>query len=73
MQKPFFFCSFDYLQISYTDKQTTDVLKTICGDKTDTTYTITFAVEVIVLKFHTDSKNQEKGFYLTFELTTDGK
>ncbi|KAL9986774.1 hypothetical protein ACROYT_G000968 [Oculina patagonica] len=62
-------CSFDYLQISYKDKQTTDVLKTICG-KTDTTYTIPFAVEVIVLKFHTDSKNQEKGFYLTFKLIT---
>ena len=31
------------------------------------------AGDVAVLTFHTDHKNQEKGFNITFEFTPDGK
>ncbi|KAL9986761.1 hypothetical protein ACROYT_G000954 [Oculina patagonica] len=62
-------CSFDYLKIFHKTNQKTRVWETLCGDMTGREFFRANAGGVAVFTFHTDHKNQEKGFNITFKFT----
>ncbi|KAL9986749.1 hypothetical protein ACROYT_G000939 [Oculina patagonica] len=60
-------CSYDYLKIVHKINQKTSLLALLCGEKTRKRYDASTEGGVLVFTFHTDKKNQEKGFDITFE------
>ena len=66
-----FFCSHDFLQIKRKVNQRSVLLTTICGHKTD--YQVPISGDFVLLRFHTDNKNEQRGFDIDFMFLQDGK
>lgn len=66
-----FFCSHDFLQIKRKVSQRSVLLTTICGHKTD--YQVPISGDFVLLRFHTDNKNEQRGFDIDFMFLQDGK
>lgn len=66
-----FFCSHDFLQIKRKVNQRSVLLTTICGHKTN--YRVPISGDFVLLRFHTDNKNEQRGFDIDFMFLQDGK
>ena len=66
-----FFCSHDFLQIKRKVNQRSVLLTTICGQKTN--YQVPISGDFVLLRFHTDNKNEQRGFDIDFMFLQDGK
>lgn len=66
-----FFCSHDFLQIKRKVNQRSVLLTTICGHKTN--YQVPISGDFVLLRFHTDNKNEQRGFDIDFMFLQDGK
>lgn len=66
-----FFCSHDFLQIKRKVDQRSVLLTTICGHKTN--YRVPISGDFVLLRFHTDNKNEQRGFDIDFMFLQDGK
>ena len=77
VQKPFttFFCSYDYLQVVIKPEQKDSVDEKLCGNKTGETNELPAAEthRYAELTFHTDNKNRDKGFHITYRMLQSGK
>ncbi|RMX49955.1 hypothetical protein pdam_00013942 [Pocillopora damicornis] len=63
-------CSHDFLQIKRKVNQKSVLLTTICGQKTN--YQVPISGDFVLLRFHTDNKNEQRGFDIDFILKSPG-